>query len=195
MYVAQNANRRLLFDLAFTELIWCRSGATAFRQWGQDFLFISFTACSPNLSGGNNIVLPPQPHLSGGKLPPLPYGDVAHDLMCSSRYLGGIKHFHQETIQYIESIKNLRQRPKPLTCRRSERRRHHQRRRRRRRRNLESHWIHVSSRAARDNRPCAGGGRTSTARPPPSRPRPPTPTSSDERRPTTTTGADGRRLE
>ena len=25
-----------------------------------------------------NIVLPPQPHLSGGKLPPLPYGGAAH---------------------------------------------------------------------------------------------------------------------
>ena len=57
-----------------------RGGATAFRQWGQDFLFISFTACSPNFSGGNNIVLPPQPHLSGGKLPPLPYGGAAHRL-------------------------------------------------------------------------------------------------------------------
>ena len=43
-----------------------RGGATAFRQWGQDFLFISFTACSPNFSGENNIVLPPQPHLRGG---------------------------------------------------------------------------------------------------------------------------------
>ena len=34
-----------------------RGGVTAFRQWGQDFLFISFTACSPNFSGGNNIVV------------------------------------------------------------------------------------------------------------------------------------------
>ena len=51
----------------------------AFCQWGQDFLFISFTAWSPNFSGGNNIVLPPQPHLSGGKLPPLSYGGAAHD--------------------------------------------------------------------------------------------------------------------
>ena len=49
-----------------------------FRQWGQYFLFTSFTACSPNFSGGNNIVLPPQPHFSGGKLPPLPYGGAAH---------------------------------------------------------------------------------------------------------------------
>ena len=58
-----------------------RGGAAAFRQWGPDFLFTSFTACSPNfiLSGGNSIVLPPQPHLSGGKLPPLPYGGAAHD--------------------------------------------------------------------------------------------------------------------
>ena len=31
-----------------------QGGATAFRQWGQDFLFISFTACSLNFSGGNN---------------------------------------------------------------------------------------------------------------------------------------------
>ena len=60
-------------------LIQARGGGTAFRQWGQDFLFISFTACSPNFSGGNYIVLPPQPHLSGGKLPPLPYGGAAHD--------------------------------------------------------------------------------------------------------------------
>ena len=58
-------------------------GATAFRQWGQYFLFISFTACSPNFSGGNNIALPPQPHLSGGKLPPLPYGGAAHDFSWS----------------------------------------------------------------------------------------------------------------
>ena len=56
-----------------------RGGATAFRQWGQYFLFISLTACFPNFSGGNNIVLPPQPQLSGGKLPPLPYGGAAHD--------------------------------------------------------------------------------------------------------------------
>ena len=55
-------------------------GATAFLQWGQYFLFISFTACSPNFSGGNNIVLPPWPHLSGSKLPPLPYGGAAHAL-------------------------------------------------------------------------------------------------------------------
>ena len=34
-----------------------RGGATIFRQWGQDFLFISFTTCSLNFSGGNNIVL------------------------------------------------------------------------------------------------------------------------------------------
>ena len=54
--------------------LFARGGATAFRQWGQDFLFISFTACSPNFSGGNNIVLPPHSYLSGGKLPPLPYG-------------------------------------------------------------------------------------------------------------------------
>ena len=55
-----------------------RGGATAFRQWGQDFLFILFTACSRNFSGDNNIILPPQVHLSGGKLPPLPYGGAAH---------------------------------------------------------------------------------------------------------------------
>ena len=57
-----------------------RGGATVFRQWGQDFLCISFTACSPNFSGDNNIVLPPQPHLSGVRLPPLPYGGAAHAL-------------------------------------------------------------------------------------------------------------------
>ena len=56
-----------------------RGGATTFRLWGQDFVFISFTACSPNFSGGNNIVLPPRPHLSWGKLPPLPYGGAAHE--------------------------------------------------------------------------------------------------------------------
>ena len=56
-----------------------RGGASAIRQWGQNFLFISFTACPPNFSGGNNIVLPPQPHLSGGKLPPLPCGGAAHE--------------------------------------------------------------------------------------------------------------------
>ena len=60
-----------------------RGGATAFRQWGKDFLSISFTACSANFSGGNNILLPPQPHLSGGKLPPLPYGGAAHE--CSRK--------------------------------------------------------------------------------------------------------------
>ena len=54
-----------------------RGGATAFRQWGQDFLFLSLTAFSPNFSGGNNTVLPSQPHLSGGNLPPLPCGGAA----------------------------------------------------------------------------------------------------------------------
>ena len=66
-----------------------RGGATAFRQWGQYFLFTSFTACSLNFSGGNNIVLPtvlpPQPHLSEGKLLPLPYSGAAHAY--DSRYL------------------------------------------------------------------------------------------------------------
>ena len=53
------------------------------------YLPISFTACSPNFSGGNNIVLLPQPHLSGGKLPPLPYGGDAHvsSLPCKSAKL------------------------------------------------------------------------------------------------------------
>ena len=32
-----------------------RSSVTAFRQWGRDFLFMSFTACSPNFRGGGAI--------------------------------------------------------------------------------------------------------------------------------------------
>ena len=63
-----------------------RGGATVFRQCsgGNISLLISFTACSPNFSGGNNIVLPPQIHLSGGKLPPLPYGGAAQDFCVGS---------------------------------------------------------------------------------------------------------------
>ena len=57
-----------------TILLSHRGGTTAFRQWGQDFLFISLTAFSPNFNGGNKVVLPPQLYHSEGKLPPLPYG-------------------------------------------------------------------------------------------------------------------------
>ena len=49
-----------------------RAAPRLFASGGQNFIFISLTACSPNFSEGNNIVLPPQPHLSEGKLPPLP---------------------------------------------------------------------------------------------------------------------------
>ena len=75
-----------------------RGGATAFRQWGQNFFFISFTACSPNFRRGNNIVLPPQPHLSGGKLPPLPYGGAAHaqgtiKILLNTDFTSDLAHF------------------------------------------------------------------------------------------------------
>ena len=56
------------------------SAPRLFARWGQNFLFVSFTACSPEFTGGNDIALPPQPHLSGGKLPPLPDGGAAHEL-------------------------------------------------------------------------------------------------------------------
>ena len=78
---------RIWAEIAFDS----RSSATAFRQWGQYFLFISFTACSPKFSGGNNIVLPPQPHLSGGKLPPLPYSGTAHVWQLTSQISASFK--------------------------------------------------------------------------------------------------------
>ena len=48
---------------------WRQGRRHGFSPVGQYSLFISSTACSSNFSGGNNIVLPSQPHLSGGKLP------------------------------------------------------------------------------------------------------------------------------
>ena len=49
-----------------------RGGATAFRQWGQDFLFISFTLCSTNFSVGNNIALPHSLISAGASCPHCP---------------------------------------------------------------------------------------------------------------------------
>ena len=72
-----------------------------FSPVGQAFLFISFTACSPNFSGGNNIVLPPQPHLSGGKLPPLSYGDAAHVHVSFRFHLSVYLTYHNLNIEVI----------------------------------------------------------------------------------------------
>ena len=81
-----------------------RGGATAFRQWEQNFLFLSFTAFSPNLSGGNNTVLPPQPHLSGGKLPPLPCGGAAHGADHMMRLAGTVSELFAKMLFFHKAI-------------------------------------------------------------------------------------------
>ena len=54
---------------------------------GGNISYLYSSLCARRISnGGNNIVLPPQPHLIGGKLPPLPYGGAAHDLTALFQY-------------------------------------------------------------------------------------------------------------